>query len=42
MLQILLVLTVPENLISNDGLLRDLPPSEFGVSGSIFLLICRP
>jgi hypothetical protein len=31
MLQLLLGLTVPENLISSDGLLRDLLPSEFEI-----------
>ena len=42
MLQLLLVLTVPENLISNDGLLRDLLPSEFEIIKGIFTVICRP
>jgi len=42
MLQLILVLTVPENLISNDGLLRDLPPSEFEIIEGIFTVIYRP
>jgi len=42
MLQHLSVLTVPENLISNDGLLRDLLPSEFEIIEGIFTVICRP
>ena len=42
MLQHLLVSTVPENLISNGGLLRDLPPSEFEIIKGIFTVICRP
>jgi hypothetical protein len=41
MLQHLLVSTVPENLISNDDLLRDLPPSEFKIIEGIFTVICR-
>jgi len=42
MLQILLLSAVPENLISNDGLLRDLPPSEFDITEGIFTVIFRP
>jgi len=42
MLEHLLVLTVPGNLISNDGLLRDLPSSEFEIMEGIFTVICRP
>jgi len=42
MLQHLSVLTVPGNLISNDGLLRDLPLSEFEIIEGIFTVICRP
>jgi hypothetical protein len=42
MLQILLILSVPKNLIPNDGLLRDLPPSEFEIIEGIFTVICHP
>jgi len=42
MLHLLLVSTVPENLISSDGLLRDLSPSEFKIIEAIFKVICRP
>jgi len=41
MLPHLLVSTFPENLISNDGLLRDLPPSEFEIIEGIFTVIHR-
>ena len=39
MLQLLLVSTVPENVISNDGLIRDLLPSKFKIIESIFKAI---
>jgi len=42
MLQLLLVSTVPENVISNDGLIRDLPLSEFEIIEGIFTVICHP
>ena len=42
MLHLLLVLTVPENVILNDGLLRDLPPSELIIIEGIFTVICHP
>ena len=42
MLQDFLVSKAPDNLISNDGLLRDLPPSEFEIIEGIFTVICRP
>jgi hypothetical protein len=42
MLQLLLFLTVPENVISNDGMLRDLPPSEFKIIESVFKVIYHP
>ena len=42
MLRLLLFLTVPENLISSDGLLRDLSPLEFEIIEGIFTVIYRP
>ena len=42
MLHLFLVSAVPENVISNDGLLRDLPPSEYEIIESVFTIICRP
>jgi len=42
MLHLFLVSAVPENVISNDGLLRDLLPSEFKIIEGIFTVICRP
>jgi len=42
MLHIVLVLAVPENLISNDGLLRYLPPSEFEIIEGVSTIIYRP
>jgi len=42
MLHLYFVPQVPENLISNDGLLRDLPPSEFEIIESVFTVICHP
>jgi hypothetical protein len=42
MLHLLLVLTVPENVISNVGLLRDLPSSEFEIIEGVFTVICHP
>jgi hypothetical protein len=42
MLKYLLVPVVLENLISNDGLLRDLPPSKFEIIEGVFTVICHP
>jgi len=41
MLQFFLVSTVSENVISNDGLLRDMPQSEFEIIEAIFTVIYR-
>ena len=42
MLHLLLVSAVPENVISNDGLLRDLPLSEFKITEGVFKVIYHP
>jgi hypothetical protein len=42
MLHLLLVSAVPENIISNVGVLRDPLPSEFEIAESIFSVIRRP
>jgi hypothetical protein len=42
MLHLLLVSMGSENVISNVGLLRDLPSSEFEIIEGVFTIICRP